>query len=182
MCLCKPRPCLLGLLVTQGLTFCQWWLQHGAEVWGFTGDIFLVRGGMRAVEFKVVETDPSPYCIVAPDTVIHCEGEPIKREVSRILPCSSPEHLLSKIHFCDSPYEQQCLLFCLAFCILNWMFRSSIFRRWAAAECSQRYTSSFLPHAEIAPVCRFADKILYFGSSRFCICFQITHAGFRCIF
>lgn len=45
------------------------------------GDIFLVRGGMRAVEFKVVETDPSPYCIVAPDTVIHCEGEPIRREV-----------------------------------------------------------------------------------------------------
>ncbi|CAB1332390.1 unnamed protein product, partial [Coregonus sp. 'balchen'] len=43
-------------------------------------DIFLVRGGMRAVEFKVVETDPNPYCIVAPDTVIHCEGEPIKRE------------------------------------------------------------------------------------------------------
>uniref|UniRef100_A0A671P456 Transitional endoplasmic reticulum ATPase n=1 Tax=Sinocyclocheilus anshuiensis TaxID=1608454 RepID=A0A671P456_9TELE len=44
------------------------------------GDIFLVRGGMRAVEFKVIETDPSPHCIVAPDTVIHCEGEPIKRE------------------------------------------------------------------------------------------------------
>ncbi|KZS03247.1 Transitional endoplasmic reticulum ATPase TER94 [Daphnia magna] len=44
------------------------------------GDIFIVRGGMRAVEFKVVETDPVPYCIVAPDTVIHCEGEPIKRE------------------------------------------------------------------------------------------------------
>lgn len=44
------------------------------------GDILLVRGGMRQVEFKVVETDPSPHCIVAPDTVIHCEGEPIKRE------------------------------------------------------------------------------------------------------
>jgi len=44
------------------------------------GDLFLVRGGMRAVEFKVVETDPAEYCIVAPDTVIHCEGEPIKRE------------------------------------------------------------------------------------------------------
>ena len=44
------------------------------------GDIFLIRGGMRQVEFKVVETDPSPHCIVAPDTVIHCEGEPIKRE------------------------------------------------------------------------------------------------------
>ncbi|KAJ8390764.1 hypothetical protein AAFF_G00101440 [Aldrovandia affinis] len=44
------------------------------------GDIFLVRGGMRAVEFKVVETDPIPHCIVAPDTVIHCEGEAIKRE------------------------------------------------------------------------------------------------------
>lgn len=45
-------------------------------------DIFVVRGAMRAVEFKVVETDPSPYCIVAPDTVIHCDGDPIKREVS----------------------------------------------------------------------------------------------------
>jgi len=43
-------------------------------------DLFLVRGGMRAVEFKVVETDPAEYCIVAPDTVIHCEGEPIKRD------------------------------------------------------------------------------------------------------
>ena len=35
---------------------------------------------MRGVEFKIVETDPTPHCIVAPDTVIHCEGEPIKRE------------------------------------------------------------------------------------------------------
>merc|ERR1712198_395531 len=44
------------------------------------GDTFIVRGGMRAVEFKVIETDPAPFCIVAPDTVIHCEGEPVKRE------------------------------------------------------------------------------------------------------
>ena len=46
------------------------------------GDIFIVRGGMRAVEFKVIETDPTPYCIVSSDTVIHCEGDPVKREVS----------------------------------------------------------------------------------------------------
>lgn len=32
------------------------------------------------MEFKVVETDPEPYCIVAPDTEIFCEGDPIKRE------------------------------------------------------------------------------------------------------
>jgi hypothetical protein len=32
------------------------------------GDTFLARGGMRSVEFKVVETDPAEYCIVAPDT------------------------------------------------------------------------------------------------------------------
>jgi len=44
------------------------------------GDLFQIRGGMRSVDFKVVETDPAPYCIVAPDTVIHCEGDPIKRE------------------------------------------------------------------------------------------------------
>ena len=35
--------------------------------------------------YSVVETEPAPYCIVAPDTVIHCEGEPIKREVSTML-------------------------------------------------------------------------------------------------
>jgi transitional endoplasmic reticulum ATPase len=44
------------------------------------GDLFLVRGGFRPVEFKVVETDPGDCVIVAPDTVIHCEGDPIKRE------------------------------------------------------------------------------------------------------
>ena len=31
------------------------------------GDLFLVRQAMHPVEFKVVECDPSPYCIVAPD-------------------------------------------------------------------------------------------------------------------
>ncbi|BGO96524.1 Valosin-containing protein [Rhodotorula toruloides ATCC 204091] len=44
------------------------------------GDIFLAKGASRSVEFKVVETDPAEYCIVAQDTVIHTEGEPIKRE------------------------------------------------------------------------------------------------------
>jgi transitional endoplasmic reticulum ATPase len=44
------------------------------------GDLFIVRGGMRAVEFKVVECEPSPYCIVGPDTEIHCDGDPISRE------------------------------------------------------------------------------------------------------
>ncbi|KAH0686997.1 hypothetical protein KY284_017550 [Solanum tuberosum] len=44
------------------------------------GDLFVVRGGMRSVEFKVVETEPGEYCVVAPDTEIFCEGEPIKRE------------------------------------------------------------------------------------------------------
>lgn len=35
------------------------------------GDTFKVRGGMREVEFKVIETDPAEYCIVSQDTVIH---------------------------------------------------------------------------------------------------------------
>lgn len=51
-------------------------------------DAFIVRGGMRAVEFKVVETDPVPYCIVAPDTIIHCDGNPIKREVCKNTRCN----------------------------------------------------------------------------------------------
>ncbi|VDN58218.1 unnamed protein product [Dracunculus medinensis] len=44
------------------------------------GDLFSVNAAMRNVEFKVIETDPSPSCIVAPDTIIHCDGEPVKRE------------------------------------------------------------------------------------------------------
>ena len=44
------------------------------------GDLFLVRGGFRPVEFKVVGVDPGEFVIVAPDTVIYCEGEPVKRE------------------------------------------------------------------------------------------------------
>lgn len=44
------------------------------------GDTFVARGAGRAVEFKVIETDPEEYCIVAQDTVIHNEGEPLKRE------------------------------------------------------------------------------------------------------
>ncbi|CEL91780.1 unnamed protein product [Vitrella brassicaformis CCMP3155] len=45
-----------------------------------TGDTFLVRGEFRPVEFKVVDVDPGEFCIVAPNTVIHCEGEAIIRE------------------------------------------------------------------------------------------------------
>jgi len=59
----------------------------------YKGDVFLVRGGMRAVEFKVIETDPAPYCVVSPETTIHCEGEPIKRE--------DEEEALSEIGYDD---------------------------------------------------------------------------------
>jgi transitional endoplasmic reticulum ATPase len=46
------------------------------------GDTFIVRGSFRPVEFKVMELDPpeEEYCIVAPETVIHCDGDPLKRE------------------------------------------------------------------------------------------------------
>ncbi|ELP84948.1 cdc48 family protein, putative, partial [Entamoeba invadens IP1] len=44
------------------------------------GDHFLCHGGMRTVEFKIVDVDPAPYALVVNDTVIHCEGDPVKRE------------------------------------------------------------------------------------------------------
>ncbi|GKV04203.1 hypothetical protein SLEP1_g16397 [Rubroshorea leprosula] len=44
------------------------------------GDLFIVKGGMRSVEFKVLETDPEEYCVVTPETEIFWEGETIKRE------------------------------------------------------------------------------------------------------
>jgi transitional endoplasmic reticulum ATPase len=46
------------------------------------GDTFLVKEGFRSVQFKVMEIDPQeqPFCIVEPQTVIHCDGDPVKRE------------------------------------------------------------------------------------------------------
>lgn len=35
---------------------------------------------MRQVEFKVVDVEPEEYAVVAQDTIIHWEGEPINRE------------------------------------------------------------------------------------------------------
>lgn len=43
------------------------------------GDLFLVRGGFRPVEFKVVDVDPGEWAICAPETALVCEGEPIER-------------------------------------------------------------------------------------------------------
>ncbi|UJR08778.1 hypothetical protein I4U23_013034 [Adineta vaga] len=43
----------------------------------YIGDTFTIRIGTDKVEFKVMQTDPSPCCIVAPETVIDCKGEPI---------------------------------------------------------------------------------------------------------
>ena len=57
------------------------------------GDLFLVRGGMRAVEFKVVETEPPRHCIVSPETAIDMEEEPLERsveEVPRPAPARTP--------------------------------------------------------------------------------------------
>lgn len=44
------------------------------------GDLFLVRGGFKAVEFKVVACEPKEYGIVAPSTMLFTEGEAVKRE------------------------------------------------------------------------------------------------------
>ena len=45
------------------------------------GDLFLAHNSVRqSVKFEVVETNPPPYCIVAPDTVIHFDGKPVKRK------------------------------------------------------------------------------------------------------
>nr|UXY87219.1 cell division control protein 48 [Cryptomonas sp.] len=44
------------------------------------GDKFEIQKGNRCIEFKVLEIDPSDYCIVGPDTTIYCEGDALKRE------------------------------------------------------------------------------------------------------
>lgn len=44
------------------------------------GDNFIVRGNFRAVEFKVVATEPGEYGVVNQSTVLFTEGEPVSRE------------------------------------------------------------------------------------------------------
>eukprot|EP00924_Labyrinthula_sp_SR-Ha-C_P006226 maker-scaffold_31-snap-gene-0.47-mRNA-1 protein AED:0.22 eAED:0.22 QI:134/1/1/1/0.5/0.33/3/132/802 len=44
------------------------------------GDLFTVHAAMHPVEFKVIECDPGETIIVAPETVIHTEGDPVSRE------------------------------------------------------------------------------------------------------
>jgi transitional endoplasmic reticulum ATPase len=43
-------------------------------------DTFVVRGNFKAVEFKVVATEAGDFGIVAANTVLFTDGEPIKRE------------------------------------------------------------------------------------------------------
>lgn len=44
------------------------------------GDLFIVRGSFKPVEFKIVATEPKEFGIVAPNTMLYTEGEPISRE------------------------------------------------------------------------------------------------------
>jgi transitional endoplasmic reticulum ATPase len=44
------------------------------------GDLFIVRGNFKPVEFKIVATEPKEFGIVAPNTMLYTEGEPINRE------------------------------------------------------------------------------------------------------
>jgi len=37
------------------------------------GDIFLIRGGMCSIDFKLIEIDPGEYCAISPNTKIFCE-------------------------------------------------------------------------------------------------------------
>ncbi len=44
------------------------------------GDSFIVRANMRAVEFRVIDTDPSGCVIVTETTEVYADGDPIDRE------------------------------------------------------------------------------------------------------
>lgn len=68
---------------------------------------------MHPVEFKVVECDPAPYCIVAPDTVVHCEGEPIKREDEERM----DDVGYDDIGGCRKQMAQVCTIHCIHRCI-----------------------------------------------------------------
>ena len=41
------------------------------------GDLFLLRGGMCNLEFKIMEMDTGEYCIISLDIEFLCERDPI---------------------------------------------------------------------------------------------------------
>ena len=47
----------------------------------YVGDYFLVPGVIYTLEFKVLKTDPVPYCMIAPSTTKCTDGAPIGRDV-----------------------------------------------------------------------------------------------------
>jgi transitional endoplasmic reticulum ATPase len=49
------------------------------------GDLFIVRGGFKALEFKVLDLEPGEYGIVGPTTQLHAQGEPVKREQEEMM-------------------------------------------------------------------------------------------------
>lgn len=53
---------------------------HNANRPAYKGDTFIVRGSFRPVEFKIMAVEPGDYGIVASDTALFTNGEPIKRE------------------------------------------------------------------------------------------------------
>lgn len=86
------------------LLFVGEWEQWNSKVSCFFPSLWLL---LMFQSYSVVETEPAPYCIVAPDTVIHCEGEPIKREVSTMLTSAAlllvigyPNSLITFPFFC----------------------------------------------------------------------------------
>lgn len=43
-------------------------------------DTFIVRGNFRPVEFKVIATEEGNYGLVASDTILFNDGDPIERD------------------------------------------------------------------------------------------------------
>lgn len=49
----------------------------------YKGDRFIIERNEQAIEFQVIDTDPEPYCIVVPNTVVVFKGEPLRRRIKR---------------------------------------------------------------------------------------------------
>ncbi|CAF0779803.1 unnamed protein product [Adineta steineri] len=88
-------------------------------------DIFIVPIKTNiTVEFKVIDTEPSPYCIVAPETIIDCEGEPVEREIGEssinevdfddIGGMEDIKEVLKEFILCSNVYDERYIRFGMA--------------------------------------------------------------------
>ena len=139
VCLCNPLPCPLGLLVVQGLTFLQ--TSVAAGYWNVGFYRWHLFGAWRDACSGVQSGGDRSKSLLHSGSG---HSDPLWRRAHQTRGEQNPAMQFYWIPSVQNLFRWQSLraaVFAvpvLAFCVLNVMIKTSGFRRWAAADSSQR--------------------------------------------